>query len=282
MADEMAIICFFCRRAVPGSIKGLSRHVNWHTQNKELSPDFSHYDCTFARCKMRYQNFSSLKRHIKECHHVDKSPGICSVPIEAESSDDVFPESNSIEDSSRRTATQLTLEEIRRTACLSICRLRADTSLPQKKITEAINICDNIITQLLEFVVAQTESFLKSNQIDVCSEIVQSHLNIFKNLDLFSEVKTCAKQTSYLEKLAVQIPEPVDKCVGRRVAVHHVNGVPRPVYVNETFTYLPIIESLKLIFRDPHNRQLLQMNNFHETPGVKEYSSYETGLLYDK
>lgn len=177
-------------------------------------------------------------------------------------------------------AYQLTLDDIKKTAALSICRLTADTGLPQKKITEAIEICDNIVSQILEYLMVETKKFLESHQVDVSNETTQKFLSTFKHHDLFSDVKTHAMQKAYLEKLAIHIPEPVDKCVGRRVALRHVQSVPKRIFVNETFTYIPIIETLKLIFRDPQNRLLLQTANIKDTVGIKEYSSFESGLLY--
>lgn len=157
----------------------------------------------------------------------------------------------------------------------------ANTSLPQSKVTETVEICDNIVSQLLQFVVHEATSLLKANSVDILSNSVQSFFNALKSVDLFNDVKTYSKQKTYLEQLAVQIPQPVEKCVGKRIAIRKSNNIPKSVCINETFTYLPIAETLKLIFRDPHNRMLLQTKNAQETPGIKEYSSFETGLRYE-
>lgn len=277
MADSIA--CCFCRREIPGYVKGLSRHISWHIEQKDFHEKTSFFDCTFPRCNTRYQNFSSLKRHIVE-HH----PVISSIPSNAgqpllevaeaicNKSDEELPSTPS-----RR------LDEIRKTAALSICRLTADTGLPQTKISDTVKICENITVQLTEYLLERTQDFLQVNGINLEEESTQGFLNNFRNLDLFKGVKTYSQQKSYLQNLAINIPMPESKCVGTRRTIRHVRGIPKMVTTNETFSYIPIIQTLKLIFRDTQNRELLKTDeNFFETPGIKEYSSFESGILFDR
>lgn len=278
MADEQ-IKCFFCRRSVEGYVKELSRHVNWHIRKGELSPDFCFFDCTIGQCQMRYQNLSSLKRHIIHNH-----PRNGTVPDNVDEDDNINDlQQQDVEEIEEGSPdTPLTLDDIKKAAALSICRLTADAGLPQSRVSDTVKICENIIWQVSEYFESQTKTFLVENNIDVDSDSTRRFLNVFKDLDLFKEVKTYPRRKAFVEKLAVEIPKPVSKCVGTRKAIRHVNGLAKPVTVNETFTYVPIIETLKLIFRDPRNRSLLVHGEAtQETPGVREYSSFKTGKLYE-
>lgn len=67
---------------------------------------------------MRYQNFSSLKRHLKEQHHITQpssSADDSSVPVNTKSLDDYLPKTSDIEDAS--VEPEITLEEIKK-SCL--------------------------------------------------------------------------------------------------------------------------------------------------------------------
>lgn len=283
MADDSgadSIVCFICLRPVPGYLDGLNHHIGWHIQKKDFLPDTSFYDCTFPACNMRYTHWSSLKRHIREKHPSD----VTNVPNEnhiQEHFETVLIEGDQQDQLPQEDEDTSAYAELKRTASLSICRLTSDVGLPQSKISEAVNIFDNLISQLSEFYERKVVSFLKTHDVDPAAEPTRLFLETFKNVNLFEYVKTFSKQKAFLKSLATDMPEPQEKCVGVRDTVRHVSGVPKQTMVNETFQYVPIVETLKLIFRNPSNRELLQREHqIDHTPGLREYRSFRDGQTY--
>ncbi|XP_061512531.1 uncharacterized protein LOC133393095 [Anopheles gambiae] len=173
----------------------------------------------------------------------------------------------------------ITLEQIKKSVALGICRLTADVSLPQTKISQMIKLCEHLVKMLGVYFEEKTKSFLTERKTDLAAPETINFLNKFHVEDLFSEVSTRSKQTQFLNNLAVSIPRPVEKLLQTREDIRHIDGIPTKVIVNETFMYIPITETLKLIFRNPQNRKLMT-DNLPPYPTLKEYSSFRSGETY--
>lgn len=283
MAGER-IICFLCRLPVPGYVEGLGHHIQWHIQKEHVLAETLLYNCTFPRCRMQYQHFGSLKRHIRKKH-----PPAFKSQETSNYSDELDELSSDAQDfvpieSKNKNATYTTLADIKQIIAMSICRLTANVGIPHNKVLESVRICENIVNHVSKYLEELTESFLRKNGIDMNSKPTIDLLNEFKTLELFESVRTYRKQQIFLKSLAVNVPQPSPKCIGSRDVVRCVDGVNKTVRINDTFMYIPIIQTLKLLFRNPATRSLLiQEGNFNQsTPGVKEYSSSCTGLSYEK
>lgn len=265
-------------------------------------PNAVFYDCLFPKCKSRYNHFKSLKRHIIQQHPVhcctptdtsdhdfedlpllDSENELlaepCNKKSRVESSNDCPSSSQHIPEIPE--ANGCSLNRIKECVSLGICRLSKDVSLPQSKITEMVKLCETIVQMLGEYFQGTTNIFLEKNGIDQKSPETVSFLNCFHLPDLFSQVSTIPKQTQFLKNLAVTIPNPVEKMLQTREDVHHVDGLSKKVRVKETFMYIPIIETLKLIFRNPETRKLLN-DSQPENQYFKEYNSYRSGESYKK
>lgn len=281
-----AIACFFCGRKVAGHVEGLGRHVSWHVRNNDFSPDSIYYDCTLPGCSMRYHHFSSLKRHISEKHP------FAVPPIDKVVSNNIFTENfcdvsecitQEISTDDESTALEndaLKIDEIKQIISLSICRLVADSGLPRCKIMETVNICENVVNHVTTYLEKCTISFLQSNGVDLSNQTAMNFINKFRALDLFGNVKSKISQQQFLKSLAGSMPQPREKCVGSRTVVRHSNGISKAVKVNDTFVYIPIKETLQLIFRNSKTRDLLRDDDSHRTTYLKEYSSFKSGETY--
>lgn len=284
------IICFFCRIPVPGYVEGLGHHIQWHIKNQDFLAGVSFFDCTFPKCRMRYQHLKSLQRHIRETHPPTSKNQTMSTGTrssdEFDQLDNIVQDfdhiENANEDSEDSSCT--TLAEIKRIVAMSICRLTANVEIPHNKVHESVMICENIVNHASKYLEELTTLFLKKSKIDLNAKSTIDFLNEFKTLDLFGSVRTYKQQQIFIKSLAVNVPQPSPKCIGSRDVVRCVDGVNKAVRVNDTFMYIPIIQTLKLLFRNPATRSLLtQEGCFNQsTPGVKEYSSSCTGLSYEK
>lgn len=289
------LTCFFCREVIVGYVDELQRHVNQHIRNNDFNPSSIFYDCMIPKCKSRYDHFKSLKRHIVLQHPVhsinpaDSTEHNVNVDLGSDDEPCVkkpriqIPASSSDEQAGYTTEKTSTssLSRIKECLSLGICRLAKDVSLPQSKITEMITVCETLVRMLSEYFQENTQSFLEKNEIDQTSQEAVLFLNCFHLPDLFSDVSTPAKQTQFLNKLAVSIPNPVEKMLQTREDIRHVNGISKRVRINETFTYIPVIETLKLIFRNPQTRKLLDDSQENDQ-FVKEYHTFRTGETFKK
>nr|XP_029713732.1 uncharacterized protein LOC115257890 [Aedes albopictus] len=292
-----SLTCFFCREAVVGYVEELQRHINNHIRNNHFVPEGVFYDCLVPRCKARYDHFKSLKRHIVQQHPCQFSNNF-RAENDAKCSQAALPESVAkkrllddnpcAESESSAQADNpdepvindtVSLDQITRSIALGICRLSSDVSLPQSKITEMTRLCEMLAQMLGEYFQDNVKTFLEDHDIDPETPETISFLNKFHLPSLFTNVSTLSKQTNFLKTLAVSIPNPSEKMLQTREDVRHVDGIPKKVIVNETFSYIPIIETLKLIFRNPDARHLLNDSECEE-PVTKEYTSFRSGETY--
>lgn len=257
------------------------------------------FECTFPKCKMMYAHFTSLKRHILQEHTPISNINVpFAVPLSIEHcspssakkarlesvalDENLLAEEISENNDKFFYGNDITLDQIKKTAALGICRLAGDVALPQTKLTEMINFCDNLIGLITERLRNVTGHFLEKNNINCTETTAIDFLNEFQFSGLFADVTTYPKRTKFLKKVAVNVPEPEEKMLSYREDVRHVRGLHKKVRVNETFSYISIIDTLKLIFRNPANRKLLEEseNGQRTIGGVKEYGSFCTGETY--
>lgn len=284
--------CFHCKELVVGFVEELQRHVDLHIQRNHFDPNLVFHDCMVPKCNGRFNHFKSLKRHIKLNHpqnkeqEQDEEEGCEEVSvIRTERVEDPANGPNEgyqDEETAEFEDTGPTTEQIKRSVSLAICRLAKDVSLPQTKISEMINICEMLTRLLTENLAFHARKFIKKVGVDLTSNAAMSFLNCFNFPDLFSSVSSATKQRNFLESIAVDIPTPEEKMLSTREDIRHINGVSTMVKVNETFMYIPIIDTLKLIFRNPETRKLLSKEQDHVTrlPEVAEYNTFRSGSTY--
>ncbi|XP_055527132.1 uncharacterized protein LOC129719758 [Wyeomyia smithii] len=232
-------------------------------------------------CTMRYHHFTSLKRRITEKHKRSISTKTLSADVSTQHFYEMpVYQAEEIHDDEFEDDDNKTIEEIMQIISVSICRLAADSGLPRCKIMEAINICENVVNHLTTYLEKCTVSFLQCNNVDLRNSTTLSFINKFRCLNLFKNIKSKMSQQKFLKSLVGNLPRPVEKCVGSRTVVRHSNGISKAVTVNDTFVYIPIIETLKMIFRNPKTRNILSENHDTETTCIKEYGSFESGETF--
>lgn len=260
-----------------GYVAGLHRHMNDHVKNNHFRPGEMFYDCTFEKCSARYGKFCSLKRHIIEKHPVKNEQASYSVDFNR--TDNIHFDEPTEDAHSSISTPKVTLDEVRKFISLSICRLSSDVSLPHAKVSEVLSLCDSVVHQVSEYLETQVLSFLNEHNVETPEHDLVALKNHF-HLDLFSQVNTVEKRTKFLDTLTVSAPAPRDILLNRRQDIRHVNAIPKKVLVNETASYISIIETLKFLFRDPHSRKLLANPDEADTPCVTEFSTFESGELF--
>ncbi|XP_049294408.1 uncharacterized protein LOC125769644 [Anopheles funestus] len=249
------------------------------------------------KCRSTYNHFKSLKRHIMKQHPIAlKTHGAnrtVGETLDKIADDSVTQKSNLmemetnfvincmpiIEEQDAFLEEKITLDQIKKTVALGLCRLTADVSLPQTKVSQMIKLCQHLVQMLGDYFEEKTRIFLKDRKIDLAAPESISFLNKFHVEYIFSEVSTLSKQTKFLNNFAISMPTPVEKVLQNREDIRHVAGITTKVTVNETFMYIPITETLKLILRNPQNRELMK-DNLPPNATVKEYSNFRSRETY--
>lgn len=151
------------------------------------------------------------------------------------------------------------------------------------KLHKLLN-CETVVEMTSQHLRESTARFLQNLNVDINEETTVNFLNTFQYPDIFKNVSTYPKQAKFLQELAVDVPKPVEKMLAYREDVRHVAGQHTKVRVNETFSYIPIIDTLKLVLRNPSTRNLLTESELHHSssPFTKEYSTYCSGETYKK
>lgn len=189
---------------------------------------------------------------------------------------------NSIDEDPENSDYEISFDEIKKIINISICKLTYDVGLPHSKISEFVKVCEGVVNNVAEYLEKATVKFMRLNQTLLSTDQTIELRNLFQLNPLFDQVNTFKKQSEFLEKLAVSVPVPRDILLSRREDIRHVNAIPRKVLVNETASYISIIDTLKLIFRNPENREHLNEAYLQSesTPCVTEYSSFRTGETF--
>ncbi|XP_055537683.1 uncharacterized protein LOC129725654 isoform X1 [Wyeomyia smithii] len=275
------IICFYCRAPVAGYVNSLHRHVNDHIRKNHFDSEKTIFDCTFPQCDCRYGNFYSLKRHILEKHPTE-SHSMSAIEHQHELLE-LFNLPDNTQKQQRNTVPELvSLEDITKVINISVCRMTADVGLPHTKIKDFVNLCETIVHHITSYLKEKILEFYNNRSVNINPEDSIFLQNLFSLDQLFDQVKTFSSQTKFLNKLAVSMPVARELLLNRREDVRHVNSVPRSVLVNETASYISVVDTLKLIFRNPETRKLLAESylDSSDTPCVTEYSSFKTGETY--
>ncbi|XP_058817123.1 uncharacterized protein LOC131680425 [Topomyia yanbarensis] len=173
----------------------------------------------------------------------------------------------------------ITLESLRKFAAISVCKLKADVSFTEAKLRIVLMVCESIIDQINTFVSERVDHLLHEMIPDLESEaIIELHNGLIVH-DIFKEVNTPTRQRNFLNSLIGSIPHPRTIMLKDKETKRMVNGSELTVKVKDTFQYIPIIDSLKMLLRDPENRRALE-----DTPSVSAtsnlYNSYTCGTCF--
>lgn len=244
--------CFFCNELVEGYVEGLRRHLKVHEHKKDFDKSFIHYTCMMKGCRMSYRKFSSLGQHIRTKHpyriphpphgqHQQRNDQ--AQWNEFDASDDVPAvilsacEPGCEPHSSGRSQSVLedvvTTECLRKFASIAICKLRADVSFTQTKITKVVEMCESIIDQINMLVSHRVDLFLKKSEIKLSPEDIVKLKNDLIIPDIFEDVRNSSKQEQFLKNTVGSIPEPRPIMLRSQVVKQLVNGQEKNVKVND-------------------------------------------------
>uniref|UniRef100_A0A182NSV2 C2H2-type domain-containing protein n=1 Tax=Anopheles dirus TaxID=7168 RepID=A0A182NSV2_9DIPT len=221
---------------------------------------------------MSYRTFTSLKQHIITKHPSSQLQRMTSSEVDTawnhsvgynsclQSEEDQQPTVSFEKESKSEIGVTCNLESIKEFAAVSLCRLKADVSLTDKTIKQVINFSESLVGQINDFVRQKLTAFLNRYASFIPAEQIVKLQNSLCFDNIFKDVKTSTKQQSFLNTLVGTFPKPRSIMLKGRKVKRFVNGKEQLTKVYDTFQYIPIVESLKMILRNPENRLALNEN----------------------
>ena len=163
-----------------------------------------------------------------------------------------------------------------------------------------MNFGESLVGQINEYVRQKVSAFLEKFVSHIPPEKSVALQNSIWLDNIFKHVKTSSKQESFINSLIGAIPKPRSIMLNGKEVKRFVDGKEKckkvilnqflisSLYLTEpkivlqaydTFQYIPIVESLKMILKNPDNRlALTEKESFNERSGV--YQSFIDGKQY--
>lgn len=195
-------------------------------------------------CKMSYRKFSNLKQHIITKHplpaHLDPSHSKLNAPSiekerEALDENGISDLCTDPEESGTSKSGTLHLEYLRQFAAISVCRLKADVSLTDTKVSQIITFCQAIVDQINGYISQTVETFMDQYTAHIDSQQVVQLQNSLLIDNIFKDVSTPTKQRAFLNKTVGTIPEPRTIMLKEREGTRFVKGKEATVKVIVSF-----------------------------------------------
>lgn len=209
--------------------------------------------CGQDDCLRTFNSFSGYKRHLCKhhaaCvgHHLDHGDLI--EPQDNAVEDD--SDTSSIADENREVAEKpylLTPEDLQKQAAAFICNISANSTVTQSCVNHVVNAANVLVGDIINSASAAVSTALKEHGIgmDVCNEI-QSHLTILEKP--FDSLDSEFKRMKYFKSQGMVEPREIKLGTRFDSRLNKVTRQYEQVVVDDTFIYVPILETLKLISR---------------------------------
>lgn len=140
------------------------------------------------------------------------------------------------------------LESLRQFAAISVCRLKADVSLTDTKVSQIMTFCEAVVDQINGYVSQTVAAFMDQYSTHIGSHQVVELQNSLLVDNIFNDVSTPAKQRAFLNKTVGTIPEPRTIMLKEREGIRFVKGKEATVKVI-VFFYVRHNAYLMLFFR---------------------------------
>lgn len=283
------IFCSFCKCVLSGYIEELRRHiiiVHGIVLGTKSTPCSANFVCGQNGCAKTLSNFKSFRKHIQNYHPanfqylastVSNPPGSVSSSLIDQSN--VFNLTDQTEPSDLDPVPDFSANTIEFIIKKSICELKTDTKLTSATIARFVDTCQEITSNVLEFLKKNVEQFLGENNINMSSDKSQNLINSFTDVPLcFEKIKSSSQQKKFM-KTFLNYNEPIHVKAGSRLENVTVNDESITKEVDETFSYVSVINTLSAIVQHPDIRKMIETESRN---GNGLISSYKDGSQFPK
>lgn len=167
-----------------------------------------------------------------------------------------------------------TKEDIREIASKAVSKLRCDLALTETKVKVFMELCDQILSSYQRFSVGLVANFLASTGMNK-NETSRTLIDDLEISNIFEDVSNPMMNLSYLSgKVKRSLPEPVEielgvrkisrttrYQTGNKTRCHKFTSVQKVSKIKDRMNYVPIKDTLALIFSNPDAREMLQQEH---------------------
>lgn len=185
------------------------------------------------------------------------------------------PESNNSKDEFQKVFSVLG------EAAKMVAHLRSNASITGASLTQACTAAEVFVYNIANFFQQEVMNYFSSKGISLNQADIQNLLSkfeIFAPLNKFSSIKEQLKALKMYYKLVDSVEIPLgDSCES---VLNRQSGEYEPKLIIESFQYVPIIESLKLILSHPRVRKYIEeefssldgfMRGFRDGESLKKF-----------
>lgn len=287
------LTCFLCKRAYPSSQQLISHLRGEHGYYP--GPKFKLF-CWQPGCRLQFQTYAGFRKHLSfhsNVDHNDRTSAIAcfsndtvSPALEDQFNSSYLPHSSpSVLPESSSSSVPVSIDSVltrdsSKEMCASIVAKLQGSGLSNSLVSSLVGDLEELTSELRSEAKQAILSALptKDSSISLINECFENFENPFTNLN------TEWKRNKYFN-LKWGVVEPREITLGVRYDIrrNQKSGTYDQVPVKDTFIYVPILESLKFMFRNPEICVFLQRECSSEPDAYHDFcdgSYFKTHPLF--
>ncbi|XP_029672490.1 uncharacterized protein LOC115241075 [Formica exsecta] len=281
--------CSMCHKFIPNGLKHFIAHIRYSHSLSVSAPYSFGYQCGQDECQCMFRNFNSLIRHLRVKHPIVRNRNnesfLFQNHMEVDSNEDPEDSYSSVPESNNSKYEFQKVFSVLGEAAKMVAHLRSNASITGASLTQACTAAEVFVYNIANFFQQEVMNYFSSKGISLNQADIQNLLSKFKisaPLNKFSSIKEQLKALKMYYKLVDFVEIPLgDRCES---VLNRQSGEYEPKLVIESFQYVPIIESLKLILSHPRVRKYIEeesssldgfMRGFRDGESLKKNSFFQ-------
>lgn len=264
-----------CHKFIPDGLKRFTAHLR-HSHSLSVSAPYSFgYQCGQDECQCVFRNFTSLIRHLRVKHPIlrnrNNESSLFQNYMEVGSNMEVetedpeqdsyrsVPEGNSSKDSVLEGNNSQKVFSISGEAAKMVAHLRSKAFVTGATLTQVFMAAEVFICNVANIFEQEVMNYFSRKDISLNQADIHSLLSKFeisapfdKFLSIEEQVKALKMYYKFVDSVEIPLGDRCESMLNRQ------SGEYEPKLVIESFQYVPIIESLKLILSHSSVRKYIE------------------------
>ena len=270
--NTIGLTCYICFKDDISTIQNLRQHLSLSLSVRfGRRGGFRNFMCINGTCNVHFSVFCSFVRHIKKFH---------TNLIQMEQEAPLIQQANNSQYLIEETPIIINSPAENMTAGKFVHFLKSRKTLTATNIEYMIGGIGKLLKHINIDVDRKIQEFLKNNQNDIPNNVIKHFLNDINFTNIFETLQTPYQHLHFVKMNSAYYVEPKEMILGYRIENKYVSNVMKRMSIADTYQYIPIIDTLTVIFKNPSLYALLNSETLNKSP--TELMSFLDGNLYKK